>query len=299
MIPAWYLARVRLPRAAFDPRLWWQLVRGGAPFLGSGIALTIRGQTGVLIVGALLSTQVAGWYFAAQRIAGIPAFIPVVLSTPLFPVLSRIAADQVAFRQTLSRTLVAALILTMLPCAMVIGFAPVIPDLLGWQASFAPSIPVMMLLALFIPCMAANVVVGTALIAINRERQWLKVGAAAAVVNPVLCVAAIPLSQLWLENGAIGLAVAEVVTEAFMLAGVLLILPRSLIAPGLAWLSVRIVLAGVGAGLTAMAVLPSSLILAVFASGLVYLVLIVGLRVVQLADVPTMRAAIREAVRPR
>jgi O-antigen/teichoic acid export membrane protein len=299
MLPAWYLAQARLPRAAFDPRLWWQLTRGGAPFLGWGIALVIRGQVGVLIVGALLSEQVAGWYFAAQRIAGIPAFIPIVLATPLFPVLSRIAADRTELERTLHHVLVAVLLLTVLPGAIVIGLAPAIPNLLGWQASFGPSVPVMMVLALFLPFLAFNMVLGTALMAINRERQWLMVSVVAAIINPMINLGLIPLSQTWFENGAIGLAIAEVTTEALMVVGALIVMPRGLVGGRLAWLSMRILVAGGGAAAVATALRPTSLFLAIAASGLVYLAVVAVLRVVRPADLSAFWEIMRQSASRR
>src|SRR5207302_7501842 len=97
----------------------------------------------------------------------------------------------------------------------------VLPDriinFLGYPAEFLASIPLMMILALHVPLTGADMILGTALNALDKQRQWSMTAVAAAVLNPTINVAMIPFTQTMFGNGAIGAAIVTVATELFMM----------------------------------------------------------------------------------
>ena len=139
-------------------------------------------------------------------------------------------------------------------------------------------------------------VLGTALFALKAERRWLWVGVVAAIFNPVLNLLAIPGSDHWLHNGAIGAALVEVATELLMLSGALLLLPRGLIDRHTAGMSGRVVVAGIGLVGVTMVLRPVSLPLAVATGGLTYIALAAAFRVVQPADYRAVYRVTRESL---
>src|SRR5207253_8409442 len=51
-------------------------------------ALLIYGQVDTVLLSLLTNDAVVGWYVAAYRFIGIPAFVPVILLTVAFPALA-------------------------------------------------------------------------------------------------------------------------------------------------------------------------------------------------------------------
>jgi O-antigen/teichoic acid export membrane protein len=292
----WRASGLRLSRPALDPRLWQQLALSGLPFLGWTLALQIYGEIDKIILAILANEAVVGWYAAAYRIISIPVFIPTLITTPLLPALSRHATDHELLQQTLRRSLVIVLILTV-PCsAMIIALAPVVPDLLGWPPAFQNSVPLMVILSLHLPVVAVDMVLGTTLIALNRERQWLWMAILAAVVNPTLNLVLIPFFERSLHNGAIGAAIVTVVTELLMLGGAVILLPRGLLDRTTANRSGRVIAAGFCLMVVAAQLQTVSLLLAVVVGGATFVAVAAALRVVRPADFWTIRRVTLESL---
>jgi len=74
-----------------------------------------------------------------------------------------------------------------------------------------------------------DMVLGTVLIASDRQRQWVIVGCLAAILNPLLNLIAIPLSIRIFGNGAIGASIITVVTELTMMVGAIYLRPRGVL----------------------------------------------------------------------
>jgi O-antigen/teichoic acid export membrane protein len=275
----WATARVKVERRWPSRRSLWILVVGAAPFLGKDLAIQIRNQLDVVLVGTLLSEQAAGWLAAAYRVVGIPVFIPFLVSTPLTPALVRSVNDPDAFRRTLRSSLVAVVALSAGAGGAIFGLAPVVPDLLGWGPSFYSAIPLMMVLALQQPLVAADMVLVNLLVTLRQERRWLPIIFAAAIFNPSANWLAIPLAETWLGNGALGAAIVEVTTELLILLWTLRLVPTGTFdrQTGLRLggiVGAAIVMVGVMTGMRPYPV-PVSLV----AAGLLYLTLLFTLRV--------------------
>lgn len=189
------------------------IVVGGSPFLLWQASHNVYGQIDVVLLSYLAHDAVVGWYSAAYRIVSIPQFLPWILITVLFPSLSAVAADRESFNGTVRR---AVQIITLLVLPMSLGIL-LIPDkiiqLLGYPDAFMSSVIPIMLLACHIPLVGIGMVVGTALNARDHQRQWALVAVAAAVVNPLANLVAIPLTQNAYGNGAIGAAFVTLLTE--------------------------------------------------------------------------------------
>ena len=85
------------------------------------------------------------------------------------------------------------------------------------------------ILALHIPFVAMDMILGIALIARDRQKQWLIVGCLAAVFNPVVNLGLIPFTTRVFDNGAIGAAIATVATEGLMMAGAIYLRPKGVL----------------------------------------------------------------------
>lgn len=284
----WWVSGLRFERSAFVPRHLFNLARGGFPFLGWNVAQRFRMEVDRLLLGILSTVAVIGWYGAAYRIVGVTVFVPTLITTPLLPALSRHKDDRAVFEQTLRRSIIAALLLTVPICAMIVGVAPSIPATLHWPESFRNSVPLIMILALQMPLVAVDMVIGTGLIALHRERPWFVVAALGAVLNVVANVLLIVFFERAMGNGAIGSATATVSTEVVILIGALILLPSGVINRSVVSVSARIVFAGACLTGVALSLLATSLPLAVLGAGVAFIVAVVVLRVIRVADARSM-----------
>lgn len=295
----WRRCRLSPRRGWFDPRLLWALAWGGLPFLGWSLALQIYGSIDKLLLALLTHAAVVGWYAAAYRIIGIPVFIPTLVVTPLLPALSRCAGDRVGFEQTLRRSIVAVLVLTVPLSAMITALAPSIPGLLHWPADFRQSVPLMVILSLHLPPVAVDMVLATALFALKRERQWLCVGVVAAVFNPALNLLLIPVFEHTFQNGAIAAAIITVATELLMFVGAVILLPKGMVGRETVWIGGRTLFAGFCVWLVAALLRPVLLPLAVIVAAVTYAGLALGLRIVEPADLLALRNAALQSLKSR
>jgi len=124
-----------------------------------------------------------------------------------------------------------------------------IVQFLGYPEAFSNSVVPMMLLAPHVPLAGIDTIIGTVLVTLDRQRQWAMIGVAAAVVNPIANLVAIPLTHQLLGNGAIGASLTTGLTELFMFVLALRLLPSWVFGIS----TVRYVVRCAGAGL-AMAV---------------------------------------------
>jgi hypothetical protein len=85
-------------------------------------------------------------------------------------------------------------------------------------------------------------------------------------------------------NGAVGASVVTIATEIVMFAGAMLLMPRQLIEPRVAWAAVRIFLAGAAIVVVGTNLLPIALVLAIAGGALTYVVAVVVLRAFTMDD---------------
>lgn len=218
---------------------------GGLPFLVWQASLTIYGQIDTVLLSVMTHDAVVGWYSAAYRIVSIPGFVPVIAVTVLFPAMSAAAGDDQRFG-LLARRAIHVVLLLSLPMALGTMLLPFqLMDALGYPASFLNSAVPIVLLALHIPLVGVDMVIGCALQARDRQRQWAVTGVAAAILNPLTNLFAISYAQRAFGNGAIGAAAVTTLTEVFMMVVGL----RLLGAGVLGWPTLENCLRILGAGL--------------------------------------------------
>lgn len=298
---SWPTSNIRLQRVRVTPRALLALLPAGLPFLGWTLTMQFYGQIDRILLGMLAPVQVVGWYAAASRIVGIPVFIPLLIVTPLFPALTRCKGDPAVFRDTLNKSMRAALLLTAPLCAAIVAGAPAVPSLLHWPTTFEEAIVPMAILAPTLTIIAFDMILGTALMALGHERKWLVVGIVAAVVNLTLNLLAIPLTQAMWGNGGIGASAVTLLTECVMVGGALLLMPRGLLDPSLLHITARMFVASAALVVVLRVLLDATLPFAVDVglSAIVFVVSVALLRVIEVRDVRQVSAFVMRLVRAK
>jgi O-antigen/teichoic acid export membrane protein len=275
-----------------DRRVWTHVVTGAFPFFVLSGLLVIYGSVDVAMIEVMVGTEAVGWYALAYRWVGMPALFAVAVATAFFPALSvEGAAISETFKAMANRALFVVLIFSI-PAAIGIGLIAEDFISLAYGADFQEAVPIMRVMAIAIPIIALDVVLGTVVVAIDRQRQWIVVGAVAAVFNPLANLIAIPYATRTFDNGALGAAFTTLLTEVILLVGALLIIPKGLLDRHTLKLGGRIVLAS-AAMVPVVLLLGSAPLLVQIAMGAVaYAVSSLALKTISFDDVRELRSSI-------
>jgi O-antigen/teichoic acid export membrane protein len=277
------------PALTVDLRLCRQMVFGGLPFFMMAAAVVFYSQVDTVMLAALTHSSVVGWYNAALRILAIPGFVPVIVMSLAFPALTAAVPHRERFDRIARRSIQAILVATV---PMGVGMM-LLPDRLtrffGYPADFSHSWPLIVLLAVGMPLIGVDMIVGAALIASEKQRAWTAVGIAAAVLNPAINLVAIPYTQARFGNGAIGAAAVTSLTELFMMLMGIRLLPTGTLDRSTLLGAARVALACVPLAAVAWLARGEHLIVPVFCGAGVYGAACLLTRAVTLQDLREIR----------
>lgn len=227
-------------RGSLDLSTWRPLILGGLPFFTWKASNVIYARIDVLMLSAFAGDAVIGWYSTAARVISIHGFLPVIVMTVAFPALAAAATEDMQAFRSITRRALQAVLLGAIPIA--VGTVLLADELMEflYPAEFSRSVPIMMILALNIPLVASDMIIGSALIALDRQRAWAFAAVAAAFLNPLMNLILIPVTHSAYDNGAIGAAAATVSTELFLMVIGLRLLPPGILDRSTLTLAARI-----------------------------------------------------------
>jgi O-antigen/teichoic acid export membrane protein len=201
-------------------------------------------QIDIVIISLLISEKQVGWYGSADRLFTALLFLPTVYMMAVFPALSRLqasASDSIIKLARLSFNL-----LNLVAVPMGLGLFVIANQLvvLVLGAEFVNSGPVLMVFGIVLIFTYQNTIIGMTLIAADRQKPWTRIIIIASLLSVPLDLILIPWCQQVFENGAIGGAMAFVVTEALMLTAGIRLLPKGTLNQANLSYALRTVLAG-------------------------------------------------------
>lgn len=190
---------------------------GGIAFLAWDVANQTYASIDYFLLAALTDSKTVGEYAFAFRLAGIPFFAATVVTASIYPALAAAAHNDRAFFKRLLSEGTRIVLIASLPMATgLIVLAPELTRLIGGGDQYDEAIPLLIILCIQIPLVAIDTVLGTGVFALDMQRRLAVVGWCAAVLNPLVNLAAIPLSVHWFQDGAIGAAAITAMTECFV-----------------------------------------------------------------------------------
>lgn len=224
------LARSGLQKPRLNPRIVWDTVIGGMPFLMATAVLQLYLWCDVTLLTVLTHDEVVGWYGAALQIYTTLNFLPLIFATALLPPLSQLFArgDRSALLD-LARNSLALIFLVSLP--MAVGLA-ILADsaigALGYPDEFHPSVIVLRILCANLPLTGLLMLLSTTVTSMDRQADWVRLMSVALVANLVLDVVLILATQSLFGNGGIGAASAFFFGELIQIGLSLRIMPAGL-----------------------------------------------------------------------
>jgi O-antigen/teichoic acid export membrane protein len=233
-----------LPKADFKGSL--VLLKDGVPFLLWTIFGVIYYTIDSIMLSFMAPEPVLGWYGASYKFFTMLAFLPSIYSTTIMPVLSKLwGKDDNLLARTTQKS-VQFMFIGGIPISIAMfALSKYIIQFFFGLENYTPSILNLRIFSTGLLLIYIDMILGTAIMAINKHRQWATVAFIAVFVNIGLNSFMIPYTQANYNNGGIGAAVATIITEFFILASALHILPKSIFEKSLNQLVFKTLIAGV------------------------------------------------------
>lgn len=298
---AWSYLRLH-PLVLPSPREVALLLRAGAPYLLVSLVVVVYNEVDKQVIAALIDERAVGYYTTAATLFSTVMFIPVALTTALFPLMARSFDDASDALRRINRKSFDIMFLVGIPVGFgMMAIAPVLISLI-YGPEFAPASPILALMGVVVVFVYLNILIAQILVSTEQVNRWTIVLTVATVVTIGLDILLVPWSQRVFNNGALTGAITFLITEAGQsIVGVFLI-PRGT----LVWRNVTTAARALVAGLVMVGVCwltrDQLILVPVLLGAATYIGLIAALRVLPVEDVRTIRQLAGQAIgrlRPR
>lgn len=207
--------RVFRPALRLDLSVVRRLARESVPMGISGLFVAVQLKADILLVAAISGAAAGGLYGVVAQLPEYFLYFPVVVTTPVLPVLSRFFAESNHERfQTMFQKLFDVLIAVILPVAVLVSLVPETAVTLLFGSAYVESAAVVPLLMASIVFMWLSHAAAIATVAAGLQRHFIWIQTICVVVYLLLNLLLIPR---WSFEGAavarlIGTIIAPVLT---------------------------------------------------------------------------------------
>ena len=264
VLPQLLLAKRLLPFSlrTFSRTHTGYLVRGSLPFLLTGVFFLLYNSTDIVLLSRLADESAVGVYGAPMRLLGTMLFVPVTITTVVFPRLARSGVSPDGELGSIGRATmrVSVAIGVAITLAGIALGDPHVVGLLGH--SFDRSAPVIVVVSLSVVPTTVGIVASRMLFATDRQRIVSVLGVAAFAGKLASGVVLIPLFDQEFGNAALGAAAGFVAVEIGMATGMLRALPPGVLGPAEWRFYGRLALGAVCGALAVVVVFAASPVLA-------------------------------------
>lgn len=232
-----------LPKYQYNESI--KLIQKGIPYFLWSIFGIIYYRVDAIMLSFLTPASVVGWYGAAYRFFDVLMFIPSIFSIAVFPVLSRLWKSKDTLAATTNKS-IDFIIIAGIPVTIgLYYFARNITQLFYGLEGYAPSVLILQIFSIGILLVYIDMILGTAILASDKQRQWSIVALFAVIINVGLNYLAIPFTQNVYHNGGIGSAVATIITEFFVMVCALFLIPKNTFENGKIGVTIKAISSGI------------------------------------------------------
>ncbi|GAB4425109.1 MAG: flippase [Chloroflexi bacterium OHK40] len=269
----------------------WAMIQTSKQYLVTALVLVAYQQIDKLFIVAMVDTRTVGWYGTAMGLFGTLMFIPGIFGTAVFPALARSYADGDDKTNIIARRGLDLMFLVSVPIGLglLVISRPLI--LLLYGEEFLPSGAILGMLGVVLIFTYLNTFLGQLLISSDRTGPWNTVMLCAVLLTVPLDLILVPWTRDTFGNGALGGVTAFLFTEAIMVFGAVLLLPKGT----LHWSNVRTGALTLVCGLLMVASTwwwrEQMMFLAIIVGAAVYCAAVLLLRVISREDLLLLRDA--------
>ncbi len=221
-----FLPRIVKHIPNFRLNMSYRLLKSSLPYFMWSIFAVIYFRIDAVMLSTMTTDEVVGWYGGAYRFFDIVMFLPAILTTVIFPVFSRLwegSEDRLhnTFQQSIKYIFMAAIPV----CILFFIFSEHLVSLFYGLEEYGPSVLVLQIFSIGIIFVYIDFIMGSAILATDRQRSWAVVGFVAVLINIGLNFMFIPYTQAHMGNGGIGAAITTLITEIFIMICAFFMLP--------------------------------------------------------------------------
>jgi O-antigen/teichoic acid export membrane protein len=218
--------------AYFQTPKWSEMkliLKDSLPYFLYAVFAVLYFRINAVMLSLMVPENTVGWFAVAYRFFDMLMFLPSIYTIAVFPVLSKLwNKNNSALAETTQKSL-RFIILAGIPISIgVFVFSDPIIELFFGIAEFGPSSLLLKIFSAGLLLVYIDFILGTAMFASDRHRQWTIIALCAMILNPLLNYFLIPLTQANEGNGGIGAAIATLITEFFVMAMALVSLPHAM-----------------------------------------------------------------------
>jgi O-antigen/teichoic acid export membrane protein len=202
------------------------------------------------MLSLMTSETVVGWSGVGFRVFEILMFVPSIFSISVYPVLARNWEDKDALSR-MTRKSLDFILLAGIPISIgTFAFAPQIIALVFGLKGYAESIVILRIFGAGILLVYIDMMLGTTLLATDKQRQLSLSAFFAIFVNVGLNFWLIPYTQTKFGNGGIGAGISTISTEFFIMICMLIWMPRNVLQTAKIDVQLKAIAAGAVMGLS-------------------------------------------------
>jgi len=214
------------PALGWDLKYMFSLLKRSLPFLLAGVFVSVYFRIDVTMMSKMAPTSLPGVYTAVSRdsaaynvLDGISS-VPIAAIAALLPVAIIFRKESGEKLLDLFRT--SSRYLTYLSIPMAVGVSMLAEKivLLIYKDAYINSVPAMIILSWTIIPLSINYVMGTMMVAVQKEKEVVAVLMGNVIINIILNIFLIPRLSLY------GAAMTTVLTEVFYLSGYYFLISR-------------------------------------------------------------------------
>ena len=212
------------------PSIDWQMtrrmIRISLPYFLWSLFSVIYFRIDAVMLSLLSNDSVVGWYGAAYRFFDIVMVFPSIFTTVVFPIFARLWVDeQKEMFKTFQMSLKYMVLLALPVSVLIFYYSRDIVSLFFGLSEYTPSVIVLQIFAAGILLVYIDFILGSTILATDKQRKWAFIGLIAIFINIGLNYFAIIYAENYWQNGGIGAAVTTLITELFIMFSALLLLP--------------------------------------------------------------------------
>jgi O-antigen/teichoic acid export membrane protein len=201
----------------------------GTPFVFNDIAMALQPVVDAMFLSRLAPVETVGWYAATRRLIGLLILPATSLIGGLYPTLCRLWAESKDAYAGTVRGALNGVALLAAPAALGCALYPEIGVAIFGEKDFGPAENNLRVMAVFLFLVYLTMPLGTAVLAAGKQRAWSVIQSLCIIVSVALDPVLVPWFQVRTGNGGIGLCVAAVISESFVIIGAIALVPRGVL----------------------------------------------------------------------
>ncbi|MBI3766540.1 MAG: flippase, partial [Ignavibacteriales bacterium] len=222
------------------------LIKEGIPFLLWTVFGVIYYRVDTVMLSLLTPAVVLGWYGASYKFFDVLVFLPSIYTLSILPILSRLWGKEDGMLARTTQKSLEFIMIAGIPISIgVFAFSEQIIKLFFGLEGYGPSVLNLQIFSIGLLLVYVDMVLGTALFACDKQRQWATVAFFAVIINVSLNYFMIPYFQTHSGNGGVGASIATIMTELFVMVLALAIMPKGIMDKELVPVSLKAIIAGI------------------------------------------------------